>query len=73
MRHGSTGTVLCTLRNIQFPPKPIYAIEYSLSEERVCYASCMDGVVYRIEIPNVSYYQTLLLRITASIYLLKLY
>ncbi|KAG6440399.1 uncharacterized protein LOC115455923 isoform X2 [Manduca sexta] len=53
MRHGSTGTVLCTLRNIQFPPKPVYSIEYSTCEERVCYASCMDGAVYRIEIPNI--------------------
>ncbi|CAK1582122.1 unnamed protein product [Parnassius mnemosyne] len=54
MRHGSTGTVLCTLRNIQYPPKPIYALEYSLQEERVCYAACMDGAVYRIEIPNIN-------------------
>ncbi|XP_021209169.1 uncharacterized protein LOC101744306 isoform X2 [Bombyx mori] len=53
MRHGSTGTVLCTLRNVQFPPKPVYAIEYSMVEERVCYAACMDGAIYRIEIPNV--------------------
>lgn len=55
MRHGSTGTVLCTLRNVQFPPKPVYAIEYSMVEERVCYAACMDGAIYRIEIPNVRY------------------
>ncbi|CAG5012217.1 unnamed protein product [Parnassius apollo] len=54
MRHGSTGTVLCTLRNIQYPPKPIYALEFSLQEERVCYAACMDGAIYRIEIPNIN-------------------
>ncbi|CAH0406605.1 unnamed protein product [Chilo suppressalis] len=54
MRHGITGTVLCTLRNIQFPPKPVYALEYSRLEDRVCYAACMDGAVYRIEIPNIS-------------------
>ncbi|XP_013145922.1 PREDICTED: uncharacterized protein LOC106109070 isoform X2 [Papilio polytes] len=54
MRHGSTGTVLCTLRNIQYPPKPVYALVYSLHEERVCYAACMDGAVYRIEIPNIA-------------------
>ncbi|XP_047510431.1 uncharacterized protein LOC125053229 isoform X1 [Pieris napi] len=53
MRHGSTGVVLCTLRNIQFPPKPIYALEYSRFEERVCYAACTDGAVYRIDIPNL--------------------
>ncbi|XP_045491083.1 uncharacterized protein LOC123690966 [Colias croceus] len=53
MRHGSTGAVLCTLRSIQFPPKPVYAIEYSRVEERVCYAACTDGAVYRIEIPNL--------------------
>ncbi|XP_045784968.1 uncharacterized protein LOC123880700 isoform X5 [Maniola jurtina] len=52
MRHGSTGVVLCTLRNIQFPPKPVYALQYSRLEERVCYAACNDGAVYRIEIPN---------------------
>ncbi|KAJ0180385.1 hypothetical protein K1T71_003789 [Dendrolimus kikuchii] len=51
MRHGTTGVVLCTLRNIQFPPKPVYAIEYSQTEERVCYAACTDGAVYRIDIP----------------------
>lgn len=55
MRHGTTGVVLCTLRNIQFPPRPIYAIEYSRLEERVCYAACSDGAIYRIEIPNVVY------------------
>ncbi|XP_072944037.1 uncharacterized protein [Epargyreus clarus] len=54
MRHGSTGTVLCTLRNIQFPPKPVYALEYSRFEERICYAACTDGAVYRIEIPNLN-------------------
>ncbi|KPJ07872.1 hypothetical protein RR48_12714 [Papilio machaon] len=54
MRNGSTGTVLCTLRNIQYPPKPVYALVYSLHEERVCYAACMDGAVYRIEIPNIT-------------------
>ncbi|CAH2086701.1 unnamed protein product [Euphydryas editha] len=54
MRHGSTGVVICTLRNIQFPPKPIYALEYSRVEERICYAACTDGAVYRIEIPNMS-------------------
>ncbi|XP_045784957.1 uncharacterized protein LOC123880700 isoform X3 [Maniola jurtina] len=53
MRHGSTGVVLCTLRNIQFPPKPVYALQYSRLEERVCYAACNDGAVYRIEIPNM--------------------
>ncbi|KAL4714195.1 hypothetical protein ACJJTC_008549 [Scirpophaga incertulas] len=53
MRHGVTGTVLHTLRNIQFPPKPIYALQYSRIEERVCYAACMDGAIYRIEIPNL--------------------
>nr|XP_026494847.1 uncharacterized protein LOC113399819 [Vanessa tameamea] len=52
MRHGSTGVVLCTLRNIQYPPKPVYTLEYSRSEERVCYAACTDGAIYRIEIPN---------------------
>lgn len=56
MRHGSTGVVLFTLRNIQFPPKPVYALRYSRVEERVCYAACTDGAVYRIEIPNVSAY-----------------
>ncbi|XP_059050078.1 uncharacterized protein LOC131845078 [Achroia grisella] len=54
MRHGTTGTVLCTLRNIQFPPKPVYALSYSRLEERVCYAACMDGAIYRIEIPNIT-------------------
>ncbi|XP_032513804.2 uncharacterized protein LOC116767544 isoform X1 [Danaus plexippus] len=54
MRHGTTGVVLCTLRNIQFPPRPIYAIEYSRLEERVCYAACSDGAIYRIEIPNIA-------------------
>ncbi|CAK1556108.1 unnamed protein product [Leptosia nina] len=53
MRHGSTGAVLCTLRNIQFPPKPVYSLEYSRFEERICYAACTDGAVYRIEIPNL--------------------
>ncbi|XP_023941960.2 uncharacterized protein LOC112048593 [Bicyclus anynana] len=53
MRHGSTGVVLCTLRNIQFPPKPVFALEYSRLEERVCYATCTDGIIYRIEIPNM--------------------
>ncbi|CAH0701946.1 unnamed protein product [Spodoptera exigua] len=53
MRHGSTGTVLCTLRNIQFPPKPVHALEYSPFEPNVCYAACMDGAVYRIEIPQI--------------------
>ncbi|KAM3963413.1 uncharacterized protein ACR2FA_002349 [Aphomia sociella] len=54
MRHGSTGSVICTLRNIQFPPKPVYAISYSRLEERVCYAACIDGAIYRIEIPNIT-------------------
>lgn len=54
MRHGSTGVVLYTLRNIQFPPKPVYALVYSKIEERICYAACMDGAVYRIEIPPVN-------------------
>ncbi|KAJ8722856.1 hypothetical protein PYW07_004036 [Mythimna separata] len=53
MRHGSTGSVLCTLRNIQFPPKPVHALEYSPTEPNVCYAACMDGAVYRIEIPHI--------------------
>ncbi|KAJ8725500.1 hypothetical protein PYW08_003683 [Mythimna loreyi] len=53
MRHGSTGTVLCTLRNIQFPPKPVHALEYSPTEPNICYAACMDGAVYRIEIPQI--------------------
>ncbi|CAH1646208.1 unnamed protein product [Spodoptera littoralis] len=53
MRHGSTGTVLCTLRNIQFPPKPVHALEYSTFESNVCYAACIDGAVYRIEIPEI--------------------
>ncbi|XP_022820295.1 uncharacterized protein LOC111352161 [Spodoptera litura] len=53
MRHGSTGTVLCTLRNIQFPPKPVHALEYSSFESNVCYAACIDGAVYRIEIPEI--------------------
>ncbi|XP_035437133.2 uncharacterized protein LOC118267315 [Spodoptera frugiperda] len=53
MRHGSTGTVLCTLRNIQFPPKPVHALEYSPFEPNVCYAACIDGAVYRIEIPQI--------------------
>ncbi|XP_046964568.1 uncharacterized protein LOC124533383 [Vanessa cardui] len=53
MRHGSTGVVLCTLRNIQYPPRPVYALEYSRTEERVCYAACTDGAIYRIEIPNL--------------------
>ncbi|CAH0604543.1 unnamed protein product [Chrysodeixis includens] len=53
MRHGSTGTVLCTLRNIQFPPKPVHALEYSLTEDNICYAACIDGTIYRIEIPHV--------------------
>nr|XP_049695570.1 uncharacterized protein LOC110371537 [Helicoverpa armigera] len=53
MRHGSTGAVLCTLRNIQFPPKPVHALEYSPFEENICYAACMDGAVYRIEIPHM--------------------
>ncbi|XP_039747094.1 uncharacterized protein LOC120624544 isoform X1 [Pararge aegeria] len=53
MRHGSTGVVLCTLRNIQFPPKPVFALQYSRLEERICYAACVDGSVYRIEIPNM--------------------
>ncbi|KAJ2952611.1 hypothetical protein O0L34_g6935 [Tuta absoluta] len=53
MRHGHNGNVLATLRNIQFPPKPIYALEFSKHEERVCYAACTDGIVYRIEIPFI--------------------
>ncbi|XP_049867205.1 uncharacterized protein LOC126367632 [Pectinophora gossypiella] len=53
MRHGRTGTVLATLRNIQFPPKAVYALEYSKGEERICYAACTDGAIYRIEIPNI--------------------
>ncbi|XP_053625177.1 uncharacterized protein LOC128683501 isoform X2 [Plodia interpunctella] len=54
MRHGTTGVVLCTLRNIQFPPKPIYALTFNPGEERVCYAACMDGNIYRIDIPNIA-------------------
>ncbi|XP_073943512.1 uncharacterized protein isoform X2 [Choristoneura fumiferana] len=54
MRNGATGAVMCTLRNVQFPPKPVYALEYSRTEARVCYAACMDGTVYRIEIPDIS-------------------
>lgn len=54
MRHGHTGVVLCTLRNIQFPPKPIYSLCFSRLDDKICYASSMDGNVYRIEIPNVS-------------------
>ncbi|XP_013189999.1 uncharacterized protein LOC106134482 [Amyelois transitella] len=54
MRHGTTGVVLCTLRNIQFPPKPIYAITFNPAEDRICYAACLDGNIYRIEIPNVT-------------------
>ncbi|VVC95699.1 unnamed protein product [Leptidea sinapis] len=53
MRHGSTGVVLSTLRHIQFPPKPVYALQYSRLEERVCYAACADGAVYKIDIPNI--------------------
>ncbi|XP_047988148.1 uncharacterized protein LOC125227828 [Leguminivora glycinivorella] len=53
LHHGRTGAALYTLRSVQFPPRPIYAIEYSRSEERVCYAACMDGAVYRVEIPFI--------------------
>ncbi|XP_041976972.1 uncharacterized protein LOC121731556 isoform X2 [Aricia agestis] len=53
LRHGGTGVVLSTLRNIQFPPKPVYALQFSPHEPRVCYAACTDSVVYRIEVPNI--------------------
>lgn len=55
MRHGQTGTVMATLRNIQFPPKPVYALQYSRSEKNVCYAACTDGAVYKLDIPDVKY------------------
>ncbi|KAL0841881.1 hypothetical protein ABMA28_014117 [Loxostege sticticalis] len=55
MRHGHTGVVLCTLRNIQFPPKPIYSLCFSRLDDKICYASSMDGNVYRIEIPNITF------------------
>ncbi|XP_011559065.3 uncharacterized protein LOC105389620 isoform X1 [Plutella xylostella] len=54
MRHGKTGTVICTLRPRQFPPKPVYSLQYSDAEERVCYATSSDGSIYRIDIPNIT-------------------
>lgn len=59
MRNGATGAAMCTLRNVQFPPKPVYALEYSRTEARVCYAACMDGTVYRIDIPDVRFLMSL--------------
>ncbi|XP_026329135.1 uncharacterized protein LOC113237090 [Hyposmocoma kahamanoa] len=55
MRHGQIGTVMATLRNIQFPPKPVYALEYSRTDKNVCYAACTDGAVYKLDIPDVKH------------------
>ncbi|XP_063378547.1 uncharacterized protein LOC134665503 [Cydia fagiglandana] len=53
LHHGRTGAALYTLRNAQFPPKPICALEYSRTQEGVCYAACVDGTIYRIDIPFI--------------------
>ncbi|GBP34490.1 hypothetical protein EVAR_29885_1 [Eumeta japonica] len=51
MRHGSTGAVLCTLRNIQYPPSAVYSIQFCPKQPDVCYAASCDNSVYRILIP----------------------